>query len=492
MNEQRSTTLLMLTSLLALALFLTFWLRSVYQDAHLVMTEKGNLLYQEAVREVQDSVYQRFIIRFVEKASNNEYQYTDDLFELPNLSPDDEDLASDEVTIKVAIDDSRNQRLRFFQRDSTMDSTQVKRRQRFPELGLKSRLDSIDGDDTLVYIERLSSARRFGLRKEDDGLQKIIRQRFTTAIAMAGLPLEFRIEEQPEKQDSTDLDFFPGNFNTYLQEQVIFTQPGWHLSQKIAGPFFISVFLFLLTALAFWSLRRSSARALQYTQLKSDFMSNMTHELKTPITTVGLAVEAMRGFVQSGEQEKIGEYLTISQHELNRLSLLVDKVLKLSLFENDVPRLKKETVDLREIFCKVKDAMTIQLDQAGGVLNWRSEGEDFLLPGDPVHLSNVLFNLLDNTLKYTQQPPIVEVELVAAADHLLLTISDNGIGIPLAYQQKVFDRFFRVPQQGSQHNVKGYGLGLSYVADIVRQHQGEITLDSKPGEGTTFKIKLPR
>lgn len=483
----------MLTSLVTLALFLVFWLRSAYQDAHLVMTDKGNLLYQEAVREVQDSVYQRFIIRFVEKASANGSRSPSELLTNGSgISSDTGQLATEDVTIEIALENAQRQRLEFFRQDSAPDTSHLKRLKRFTSRFPTERADTVSEDDTLVYIEQLNTTSRIGLRQEDDSLQLIILQRFTSALRKAGLPTEFRIEEQPNENDSLDLAFFPGNFNTYLQEQVIFTHPTWYLSQKITGPFFVSIFLFLLTTLSFWSLRRSNARALQYTRLKGDFMSNMTHELKTPITTVGLAVEAMRGFVKNGEQEKIGEYLTISQHELNRLSLLVDKVLKLSLFENDVPRLKKETVDLREIFSKVKDAMTIQVEQAGGVLNWSSEGEDFLLSGDAVHLSNVLFNLLDNTLKYTEQAPVVNVELTAEPDHLFLTISDNGIGIPPAYQRKVFDRFFRVPQRGSQHNVKGYGLGLSYVADIVRQHRGEITLTSKPGQGTTFKVKLPR
>jgi len=493
----------MLTSLLVLLLFLGFWLRGTYRDADLVMTEKGNLLYQETVRQVQDSVYKNFIVRFVEKAESYSGNLSDTLLQnFPNIDLN----AGEESQIIVRRSE---------------DSLPPKRP---GSLQLAFKLDTTDQQDTRIHISRQSSDLRFpqlrtgadqsdslkttarlGLGTErlrttsSDSLilspndnAPLIQRKFRHALAKAELPPEFHIEQQQVKEDSLDLDFFPGNFNTHLREKIVFENTGWYLSKKIAGPFFFSLFLFLLTAFAFWSLRRSNSRALQYTRLKHDFMSNMTHELKTPITTIGLAIEAIHGFVKNNDQEKTKEYLNISQHELSRLSLLVDKVLKLSLFENDVPRINKAEVDFEAVLQKVLNAMSIQVEQAGGFFKLDKQGEDFLIAADAVHLSNVLFNLLDNSLKYTEEKPIIHLKLVAQATQVILTISDNGIGISTEYQSKVFDRFFRVPQQGNQHNVKGYGLGLSYVADIIRQHNGNIILNSTEGKGTSFSIELPR
>lgn len=499
----------MLASLLALLLFLGFWLRGTYRDADLVMTEKGNLLYQEAVRQVQDSVYQKFIVRFIENAEGNTTYLSDTL--LQNFSTLDLDAAHQpQITAQRLADSLPSERLNRMQlafkldtagqRDTRILITRQQNGLSFPKL----RSDSVTQGDTVtpglsplhrfeISAKRLnttSSSRN--LLRDSDHIAPIIRDKFRLALAKAALPPEFHIEQKIPLEDPLDLEFFPGDFNTYLQEKVVFQNTGWYLSKKIAGPFFFSLFLFLLTALAFWSLRKSNSRALQYTRLKHDFMSNMTHELKTPVTTIGLAIEAIQGFVANNDQEKIREYLKISQHELSRLSLLVDKVLKLSLFENNVPRINIVKVDFETVLQKVLNAMSIQVEQAGGFFKLDKEGEDFLLAADAVHLSNVLFNLLDNSLKYTEGAPRINLKLEAQATQIILTISDNGIGISPAYQSKVFDRFFRVPQQGNQHNVKGYGLGLSYVADIIRQHNGNITLDSISGKGTSFKIELPR
>lgn len=498
----------MLTSLLALVLFLGFWLRGTYRDASLVMTEKGNLLYQEAVRQVQDSVYQKFIVRFVENAQRYKGNPSDTL--LQNFSMIDLGTAKETQIIVHRSTDSlplkRSNKLQLsFKLDTiAQQDTHIPFSSHARDLSFPSRLRSLraeQNDSIIIAVapndlglstERLSTTRREGFILGQDDTAPIIEKKFRQALAKAGLPAEFHIEQQQVKEDSIDLDFFPGNFNTHLQEKIVFDHTGWYLSKKIAGPFFFSLSLFLLTALAFWSLRKSSSKALQYTRLKQDFMSNMTHELKTPITTIGLAIEAIQGFVANNDQEKTREYLKISQHELSRLSLLVDKVLKLSLFENDVPRINKVKVDFELVLQKVLNAMSIQVEQTGGIFKLETAGDDFLLAADAVHLSNVLFNLLDNSLKYTEGAPIIHLKLEAQAARIIFTISDNGIGISPVHQSKVFDRFFRVPQQGHQHNVKGYGLGLSYVADIIRQHDGKITLDSTPGKGSSFRIELPR
>lgn len=497
----------MLTSLLALFLFLGFWLQGTYRDAHLVMTEKGNLLYQEAVRQVQDSVYQKFMVRFIEKAKSNSTFLADTFLQnFPTVKP--EAGQQSQITIIRSEDSLPGERLNRVQLNFKLDTMEqqdarIHLSSQARDLGFPSRLRTFgaDQDDSITIAvvpgllgsgtQGLSTTHQEGFILGQEDTAPVIKKKFQEALAKADLPPTFHIEQQP-LTDSIDLEFFPGNFNTHLQETIVFYDTGWYLSKKIAGPFFFSLFLFLLTALAFWSLRKSSSKALQYTRLKQDFMSNMTHELKTPITTVGLAIEAIQGFVANNDQEKTREYLKISQHELSRLSLLVDKVLKLSLFENDVPRINKEKVDFASVLQKVLNAMSIQVEQAGGIIKLAKEGEDFRLAADAVHLSNVLFNLLDNSLKYTEVAPIIHLKLEAQATQLILTIKDNGIGISPADQSKVFDRFFRVPQQGNQHNVKGYGLGLSYVADIIRQHNGHIRLESTLGKGSSFRIALPR
>ena len=473
MKQQRSTIFLMLSSLLVLACFLGFWLRDAYQDAETTLSEKGNLLYQEAVRQVQDSVYREVIQVFVQRAENAKGAYTDSF---PS--------SLGRVDVRIQTDSAHRP-----DSDERFPSTQ---KPRFRQLGLTVAADSAASSDTLIFIERLERFERFGRSQEDDHLEGEIQKRFKRALNKNELPTNYYVTQDSLQRDTSDLRFFPGDFNTYLSEEVVFQQAGSFLLRQISGQFLFSIFLFCLTALAFFTLLKSNRSALQYTQLKNDFMSNMTHELKTPITTIGLALEAMRNFITNRETDKASEYLQISQHELNRLSLLVDKVLKLSIFDNGVPTLKRETTDLHLLLKKVMDAMHIQMEQHGGQFHLETQGETFSLDADPVHLTNVIFNLLDNSLKYNEAPPQVDIKLEELPRHLRISIADNGIGIPKAYHEKVFERFFRVPATGNRHDVKGYGLGLSYVADIIEQHGGQIDLAANAPQGTRFIITLPK
>ena len=217
----------------------------------------------------------------------------------------------------------------------------------------------------------------------------------------------------------------------------------------------------------------------------------MTHELKTPLATVGVALEALQSFGADRDPEQTREYLAISRQELDRLSMLVDKVLKTALFEQQSLALTPEPLDAAELIQQVLGTLKPQLEKYGAECQYVAEGADFGLRADRVHLTNVLYNLLDNALKYSQGTPVIILRLREDATHIRLEVLDEGIGIPELYQQKIFEKFFRVPS-GDVHNVKGYGLGLSYVASVVRQHGGSIAVESTLGHGSRFTIRLPR
>jgi len=226
--------------------------------------------------------------------------------------------------------------------------------------------------------------------------------------------------------------------------------------------------------------------------LKNEFIGNITHELKTPIATVGVAIEALRNFNAIEDPQRTKEYLDISANELQRLSLLVDKVLKLSMFEKKEVELKKEVFDLRELLNEVLSIMKLQFEKYRATVSVDTQGDDFKISADRLHMTSVLYNLLDNALKYSTVEPEIKITLSASRpDFVTLYLTDSGLGIPKEYQSKVFDKFFRVPT-GDRHTVKGYGLGLSYVREIVRRHGGIISVESELGKGTTFTIHLPR
>ncbi|HPI09016.1 MAG TPA: HAMP domain-containing sensor histidine kinase, partial [Saprospiraceae bacterium] len=226
------------------------------------------------------------------------------------------------------------------------------------------------------------------------------------------------------------------------------------------------------------------------TELKNDFIRNMTHELKTPIATVSVAVEALQNFDALQNPQRTQEYLDIAGIELNRLSLLVDKVLRVSMFEKQEPELRREPLDLKLLVQDILHSMRLQFEKHHAQVQFLPESGDYSVSGDRLHLSSVVYNLLDNALKYGSEHPVIRVGMSHRDGQLSLQVQDNGVGIPAAYQGRVFEKFFRVPT-GDVHNVKGHGLGLSYVAGVVRLHGGSIGLESREKAGSTFTILLP-
>jgi two-component system phosphate regulon sensor histidine kinase PhoR len=272
--------------------------------------------------------------------------------------------------------------------------------------------------------------------------------------------------------------------------QLEIQQAGLYLLRRIMAPIFLSLFIVGFTTLSFILLYRNLRRQQRLTDIKNEFISNITHELKTPIATVSVAIEALRSFNASMDQQRTKEYLDISHNELQRLSLLVDKVLKLSIFEKKEVDLKYEPLNMQELVDEVTASMRLQFEKYRANVTVEQEG-DTALEGDRLHLVSVLFNLMDNALKYSNSTPQIQVTVKGGNGTVQLCVADNGIGIPKEYQDKVFDKFFRVPT-GNLHNAKGYGLGLSYVAHVVEKHKGTIRIDSMEGSGSRFVITLPK
>jgi two-component system phosphate regulon sensor histidine kinase PhoR len=198
----------------------------------------------------------------------------------------------------------------------------------------------------------------------------------------------------------------------------------------------------------------------------------------------------LRSFNADMDVRKSKEYLDISSNELQRLSMLVDKVLKLSMFEKREVDLKYEVLDVKELVAEVVTSMRLQSEKHQATINVVTEG-DTTVEGDRLHLVSVIFNLLDNALKYSKDTPVIVIKILGGDTAVTLSITDNGIGIPAEYRNKIFDKFFRVPT-GNLHNAKGYGLGLSYAAHVVRKHRGTINVKAAEGNGTCFTLTLPK
>ncbi|MBV6439741.1 MAG: sensor histidine kinase [Haliscomenobacteraceae bacterium CHB4] len=324
-----------------------------------------------------------------------------------------------------------------------------------------------------------------------------LRLAYREALAKASIPLDFRllISETPEIPDDAYLRTEPA-FSGVLTHRFYTAEfPSFegYLFKKILPHLLFSLLLFGVTATAFGLIYKSLRQQQRLTALKNDFIGNITHELKTPITTVGVTLEALSDFDVLKKPEQAREYLDIAKLELERLTLLVDKVLRLSMFEEKQLHLQLEPLDLAELVRQVLTAMHLQAESVGATIHFKIEGDGpFRVNGDRLHLTSVVFNLLDNALKYRRkEAPAIKVMLCHNQnDTIKLTVQDNGIGIASEYLPKVFEKFFRVPV-GDIHNIKGHGLGLNYVANVVRQHGGHIRVESEEGKGSRFVVELP-
>ena len=227
--------------------------------------------------------------------------------------------------------------------------------------------------------------------------------------------------------------------------------------------------------------------------MKNDFINNMTHELKTPVSTISLAAQMLKDQDITKSPEVFKHISGVINDETKRLGFLVEKVLQMSLFERQKATLKMKEIDANDLVTNVANTFALKVEKYGGTLDIDLQAIDSDIYVDEMHITNVLFNLLDNAVKYRKQdvPLRLFVRTKNENGKLIISVEDNGIGIKKEYLKKVFDRFFRVPT-GNTHDVKGFGLGLAYVRKIIEDHQGSIRAESgNDNIGTKFIITLP-
>ncbi|HNP78292.1 MAG TPA: HAMP domain-containing sensor histidine kinase, partial [Cyclobacteriaceae bacterium] len=225
-------------------------------------------------------------------------------------------------------------------------------------------------------------------------------------------------------------------------------------------------------------------------EVQNDFINNMTHEFKTPISTIAISSQVLKDPSIVSQPDRLLNYASLIETENNRLREQVDRVLQMAQLEKKDLGLNKTYCQIHELIQEAAIHNTVALEAKGGAIEIHANAKHSTVFGDKLHLSNVINNLIDNAIKYNHRPPRVAITTADSPAGLRIQVTDNGIGIPVDEQKRIFERFYRVPT-GNIHDVKGFGLGLHYVKTVIEHHRGSIAVESKPGAGSTFSILIP-
>ncbi len=296
-------------------------------------------------------------------------------------------------------------------------------------------------------------------------------------------------ERNKESEFSVPI-FYDENNQTNYKLLVNFPDDNKFILSSIIGMILLSIIFTLIIIIAYSSALYQLVKQRKISQIKTDFINNMTHEFKTPIATINLALDAIRNPKIIDDKEKVVRYLGMIKEENKRMHAQVENVLRISKLEKNELNISKDRVRLHDL---IEEAIThvelIVEDRQGSIKTFLDADKSSVLANE-THFTNVIVNILDNAIKYSPNAPKIEVYTENVGTNILLKIKDHGSGMSKAAQKKVFEKFYR-EHTGNIHNVKGHGLGLAYVKRIVEDHQGHIKVESEKDKGSTFTIKLP-
>lgn len=464
---------MMALTIIFIAGFQVYWLQKTFEREKRTLEMRSNFLFRESVLSLQASKLKIEKLQFDSTRPHQLYISTNE----------------SENPVKVKMVPGQGQRVM-----NLVNS-------------IRKKVSDTSKEETIVFERKQFHEKRHTKpfsRKENrlvqflydiDSLQDSVKvaeveKTFIQKLAQQNMNVSFNIKRLEKERDERAFNEVTLGFAKPITYQLELGNTLPYLLERISAAILFSLFLIGITLLSFTLLYRNLLRQRRLANIKNEFISNITHELKTPIATVSVAIEALRTFNATIDPQRTKEYLDISANELQRLSLLVDKVLKLSMFEKKEIELKYEPLNMKDLVDEVMASLRLQFEKHKADVVINSEG-DTTLQGDRLHLVSVVFNLLDNALKYSNGEPKITIDVTGNGDKVQLIVTDTGIGIPAEYHDKVFEKFFRVPT-GNLHNAKGYGLGLSYVSHVIKKHNGTIKVGSVEGEGSKFIITLPK
>jgi len=344
----------------------------------------------------------------------------------------------------------------------------------------------------LKSIQERISVERLRAMLENELREYGVKTPFEFAIYSNGLATKVKSENfNFDKNLTYEIPVFTDNDNeNKYQLLVSFPQKRKFLFSSLVGITSLSLIFTLVIIVAYFSALHQIIKQKQISEIKTDFINNMTHEFKTPIATINLALDAIKNPKIIEDKEKIQRYLQMIRDENKRMHAQVENVLRISKLEKRELEISKEPTNVHDIVEDAIEHINLIVEDRGGVVKTNLNAKRTTILLNDVHFTNVIVNILDNAVKYSPEAPVIEVSTENVKDYVLIKVKDNGAGMSKTAQKRIFEKFYR-EHTGDLHNVKGHGLGLAYVKRIVEDHNGQIFVESEKGKGSTFTVKMP-
>ena len=444
-----------------------YWAKNNFEEKKLNIQNVISICNQEIIEEIEDLIVEKSTKLIIPKSFSS-------INSINNNIHDEKTLVDSLVSQLELIEDENF----MVKRKTIIDIVN-----RHLSLNINFDLDQLlDEEELIEIIDQVMDQHNLNL------------EYFYSITNSSGLIL-FSNFEKKENELLINSTIFSDEFliDDIYNERKIFSLYIMNLEKSIirsfSSIFLISISLITIVIGTFFYSIKIINNQKKITQIKSDFINNMTHELKTPIATIGLACEALKDKDIELNKPMKDKFLSTITNENERLGKLVETVLQNTISDKGTPELKLEIFNIEEIIEKAMKSIQLSFDKKEGSIETDFMALNKIVEADKLHITNVIYNLLDNSLKYSENKPLVKISTRDVIGGLVIRIKDNGIGIAKDNQEKIFEKLFRVPT-GNIHNVKGFGLGLSYVKSIMELHQGSIKVESKLGLGSTFLLSL--
>jgi len=522
MNKKLFVLLVVLMSLSLIGIIFVqgYWIKSTIDDREEQFSYNVKQVLLKVSEEIQNREFEKYYFQFKNPDSLNsklsdqtltEYFYSnknedrnETYFNTEIILEEDYKVSSGFLQFaqdSIQFTKMINKRVTDIVRNNQLDGDNLSARQRIEHIERLSRMEEVEKDILRSAISELVVRVPIHIRVSVETIKELITEELQDRNLETGFEFGIYNNSIATKVHSEDFSlehpatyavplFMDNVGNSGYQLLVNFTNKKQEVLSSVILMASLSIIFTLIIVIAYSSALSQLIKQRQISQIKTDFINNMTHEFKTPIATINLALDAIKNPKVIEDRSKVSRYLQMIRDENKRMHAQVENVLRISKLEKNELDLSKERHQLHDIVTDAVTHVELIVEDRGGYVQTHFGALRSSILANQDHFTNVIVNILDNAIKYSEEAPKIDIYTTNVKNYICCEIRDQGVGMSKLVQKKIFDKFYR-EHTGDIHNVKGHGLGLAYVRQIIDDHHGDITVHSEKGKGSTFSIKLP-